>query len=68
MLAQLTLIRFHLHGHNFQAIVRSVDNAGHYDANNHSAFPAVPMRRDTFMTRPLGNFVIRFKADNPGNF
>ncbi|KAL1302666.1 hypothetical protein AAFC00_003031 [Neodothiora populina] len=56
---------FHLHGHNFQVITRSEDDAGHYDINNHSAFPAVPMRRDTLMVRPNGNFVVRFKADNP---
>ena len=57
---------FHLHGHNFQVVVRSDDDAGHYDPNNHTAFPAKPMRRDTLMVRPNGNFVIRFKADNPG--
>ncbi|KAK8211353.1 hypothetical protein M8818_003320 [Zalaria obscura] len=57
---------FHLHGHNFQAVVRSDEDAGFYDADNHTAFPAMPMRRDTFMVRPNGNFVVRFKADNPG--
>lgn len=57
---------FHLHGHNFQVVQRSEENAGHYDASNHTAFPPVPMRRDTLMVRPQGNFVIRFKADNPG--
>lgn len=39
---------------------------GHYDANNHTNFPAMPMRRDTLMVRPNGNFVVRFRADNPG--
>jgi iron transport multicopper oxidase len=57
---------FHLHGHNFQAVYRAADNEGHYNATNDTAFPAVPMRRDTLMVRPQGNFVIRFKADNPG--
>ncbi|GME64925.1 putative ferrooxidoreductase protein [Neofusicoccum parvum] len=57
---------FHLHGHAFQVIHRSDDDAGHYDASNHSAFPSVPARRDTVLVRPSGNFVIRFKADNPG--
>lgn len=57
---------FHLHGHNFQTVVRSEDDAGHYDPSNHSALPATPMRRDTLMVRPQGNFVVRFKADNPG--
>jgi len=57
---------FHLHGHNFQVIWRSEENAGHYDPNNHTEFPATPMRRDTFMANPQGNFVVRFRADNPG--
>ena len=57
---------FHLHGHNFQAIWRSEADAGFYDPNNHTEFPVVPMRRDTFMANPQGNFVVRFRADNPG--
>lgn len=55
---------FHLHGHNFQAVVRSAESAGNYVGNE--TFPAVPMRRDTFMVRPNGNIVLRFRADNPG--
>lgn len=55
---------FHLHGHNFQVIVRSADDEGNY-ANN-ATFPTVPMRRDTILVRPNGNMVLRFKADNPG--
>jgi iron transport multicopper oxidase len=57
---------FHLHGHNFQVIWRSEADAGFYDPNNHTEFPATPMRRDTFMANPQGNFVVRFRADNPG--
>ena len=57
---------FHLHGHNFQTVVRSAEDWGAYDANNHSAFPAVPMRRDVIMVKPSSNIVLRFKADNPG--
>ena len=55
---------FHLHGHNFQAVVRSAEEAGDYVGNE--TFPEVPMRRDTFMVRPNGNLVLRFRADNPG--
>ncbi|KAI5359150.1 Putative multicopper oxidase, type 1, multicopper oxidase, copper-binding, cupredoxin [Septoria linicola] len=57
---------FHLHGHNFQVVYRSPDEWGFYDPANHTDFPQKPMRRDTFWVRPNGNFVIRFKADNPG--
>ncbi|KAG8624405.1 hypothetical protein KVT40_007472 [Elsinoe batatas] len=57
---------FHLHGHNFQVLVRADENAGFYDPSNHSIAPTVPMRRDVLMVRPQSNFVIRFKADNPG--
>ena len=54
---------FHLHGHAFQAIARSEDDGGDYVGNE--TFPAIPMRRDTLLVRPNGNFVIRFRADNP---
>lgn len=57
---------FHLHGHNFQTVIREDDDWGDYQPSNHSALPAVPMRRDVLMARPTSNFVIRFVADNPG--
>ncbi|TKX22821.1 iron transport multicopper oxidase FET3 [Elsinoe australis] len=57
---------FHLHGHNFQVLVRAEENAGFYDPSNHSAFPSIPMRRDVLMVRPQSNFVIRYRSDNPG--
>ncbi|KAL1979624.1 hypothetical protein VTN96DRAFT_5427 [Rasamsonia emersonii] len=68
---------FHLHGHNFQVIDRAPSYGPSfydylngdpvpYDPNNHSAFPAMPARRDTFVLPPQGYFVIRFVADNPG--
>ncbi|KAH8648647.1 iron transport multicopper oxidase FET3 [Xylariales sp. PMI_506] len=57
---------FHLHGHQFQVIYRSDDNDGHWDPSSESVFPTVPARRDTLIVPPQGNFVIRFKADNPG--
>lgn len=58
---------FHLHGHHFQTVVRSDDNMGHYNPVNESSFPLRPMRRDTLMVRPNSNFVVRFRADNPGS-
>jgi iron transport multicopper oxidase len=56
---------FHLHGHNFQAIVRGEDDSGDYVPGN-ATFPAVPMRRDVLMVRPNGHIVMRFRSDNPG--
>lgn len=59
---------FHLHGHTFQAVWRSEEEAGTFaDLNVTSeSFPAIPMRRDTIVLFPEGNVVLRFKADNPG--
>jgi len=58
---------FHLHGHVFQVLARSADDEGHWNASQAlEGFSKVPMRRDTLMVRPQGNFVIRFVADNPG--
>ncbi|OAG06621.1 multicopper oxidase [Paraphaeosphaeria sporulosa] len=58
---------FHLHGHAFQVIARSEEDAGSYsdDADAASA-PAVPMRRDTVLVEPNGYAVLRFRSDNPG--
>lgn len=69
---------FHLHGHNFQVIQREPPYGEHfydyadltdpvpYDPSNHTAFPEIPIRRDTLVLPPQGYFVIRFVADNPG--
>ncbi|KAK6583728.1 hypothetical protein PZA11_003458 [Diplocarpon coronariae] len=59
---------FHLHGHNFQTIARSADEAGAFDPTNstQTTWPAVPMRRDTVVLHPEGYVVLRFEADNPG--
>ncbi|KAL7963551.1 Cupredoxin [Trichoderma compactum] len=59
---------FHLHGHAFQAIHRSEEEAGTFEdeALTESDYPSVPMRRDTLVIWPNGNIVMRFKADNPG--
>jgi iron transport multicopper oxidase len=54
----------HLHGHNFQVVARSDDNYGNY--NGTDITPAIPMKRDVIMVKPLGYFRIRFIADNPG--
>jgi iron transport multicopper oxidase len=61
---------FHLHGHNFQVVYRSEEEAGTWqDAGvKEEDLPETPMRRDTVLIRPNGNMVLRFKADNPGGF
>ncbi|KAJ8071067.1 hypothetical protein OCU04_001412 [Sclerotinia nivalis] len=59
---------FHLHGHNFQVIQRSDEDAGIFDSTNttETTYPSIPMRRDTVVLRPSGYLVLRFKSDNPG--
>ncbi|CCT72117.1 related to cell surface ferroxidase [Fusarium fujikuroi IMI 58289] len=55
---------FHLHGHHFQVLYRSDDDAGDFDGS--VEFAETPMRRDTVVVNGNGNVVLRFKADNPG--
>jgi iron transport multicopper oxidase len=57
---------FHLHGHAFQVVHRSDDEAGFYDPTVQEDLPATPMRRDTVLVHPNGNTVLRFRSDNPG--
>jgi len=64
---------FHLHGHNFQAVLRAPDMGGDdedytpYDPTKDDGnYPKFPMRRDTLVAMPNSHFLIRFRADNPG--
>lgn len=57
---------FHLHGHVFQVVTRSADDAGFYDPGNAPDPHPTPMRRDTILVRPNGHIVLRFRSDNPG--
>ncbi|KAL0937780.1 iron transport multicopper oxidase fet3 [Colletotrichum truncatum] len=57
---------FHLHGHQFQVVHRSDEDAGAFSNDSSVGFPKYPMRRDTLVVEGNGNFVIRFKANNPG--
>ncbi|KAL2130816.1 hypothetical protein VTI74DRAFT_5927 [Chaetomium olivicolor] len=59
---------FHLHGHHFQVIWRSKDEAGTFADSNVTAadFARVPMKRDTVVVHPNGNMVLRFTSNNPG--
>lgn len=54
---------FHLHGHNFQVVARSDEDAGDYVPGNET-FPDIPMRRDTIMAYGGGHVVVRFISDN----
>ncbi|CBX99496.1 similar to iron transport multicopper oxidase FET3 [Plenodomus lingam JN3] len=57
---------FHLHGHAFQLVTRSEEEAGAYDPANTTTPSATPMRRDTVLVRPNGHIALRFRSDNPG--
>ncbi len=59
---------FHLHGHAFQVVWRSEEEAGPFvdSGVGVESFGKTPMRRDTVVVRPNGNLVLRFKSDNPG--
>ena len=55
----------HLHGFNFQAVTRGVEEAGDYFPANATLRP-IPMRRDTLLVYPNSHFVVRFRNNNPG--
>ncbi|USP80192.1 multicopper ferroxidase [Curvularia clavata] len=57
---------FHLHGHTFQVLLRSPDDAGPYDPSTALTPSSNPMRRDTVLVRPNGHMILRFRSDNPG--
>lgn len=62
---------FHLHGHVFQVIERAEARDDDqspllYSPYGNTTYPEYPMKRDTVYVRPQSNFVIRFRADNPG--
>jgi len=57
---------FHLHGHAFQLVTRSAEDAGAYDSANTTTPATAPMRRDTVLVQPHGHIVLRFRSDNPG--
>lgn len=66
---------FHLHGHEFQVVSRSVGyesynytpyNSSLSNREAESVMSMIPMRRDTAHVLPNGNMVIRFVANNPG--
>lgn len=57
---------WHLHGHQFQTVARSMGNVLPAETYNESQAAPVPMRRDVAGVRGGGYTVFRFKADNPG--
>ncbi|KAH7129201.1 Cupredoxin [Dactylonectria macrodidyma] len=59
---------FHLHGHAFQVVYRSEEDAGTFGGLSvkESGLSQIPMRRDTIVVWPTENLVLRFRADNPG--
>lgn len=65
-LAILQLNVVHLHGHVFQVVYRSEEDAGPYNSSMVLTFPDNPIRRDTIQIKPNGFVLLRFRADNPG--
>lgn len=61
---------FHIHGHNFQLILRGkeYEEPTRYDAESpdNLPLPEIPVKRDTVYVNGNSHFVIRFRADNPG--
>src|SRR5690606_26678788 len=53
---------FHLHGHNFQVVYRSEEEAGVYNVSSvdENTWAKSPMRRDVVLAPPNGNVVLRF--------
>ncbi|KAJ5573745.1 Multicopper oxidase abr1 [Penicillium hispanicum] len=57
---------WHLHGHQFQVLQRTVPDGGYFTGNYFSNVSQTPVRRDTIMVQNHGHTVLRFRADNPG--
>ena len=55
---------WHLHGHQFQVLERTLPNTGSF-SGTYSNYSSTPARRDTVMLQPNAYAVIRFRADNP---
>ncbi|KAJ5647213.1 Multicopper oxidasetype 2 [Penicillium lividum] len=55
---------WHLHGHQFQVLQRSLE--GYFTGQYFKNVSKTPIRRDTIMLNPHGHAVLRFRADNPG--
>ena len=55
-----------MHGHEFQVLARSEEDAGDWDPSESSKLPKIPTRRDTILVNGNGHAVIRFRSDNPG--
>ncbi|KAI9745431.1 MAG: hypothetical protein M1818_000965 [Claussenomyces sp. TS43310] len=58
---------WHLHGHQFQVLERTLPKTGTWPGS-YSNYSQTPVRRDTIMIQNNAYGVIRFKADNPDKF
>ncbi|MCJ1302681.1 hypothetical protein MMC08_005485 [Hypocenomyce scalaris] len=58
---------WHLHGHQFQVLERTLPDTGTFNGT-YSNFSSTPVRRDTIMLQNNAYAVLRFKADNPDKF
>jgi len=55
---------FHLHGHQFQLLQRTLPKTGSWPGYTNAS--QTPVKRDTVMLQDEAYAVIRFRADNPG--
>jgi len=55
---------WHLHGHQFQVLERTLPNTGSFPGT-YSDYSRTPVQRDTIMLQPHAYAVIRFRANNP---
>ncbi|EAL94051.2 multicopper oxidase abr1 [Aspergillus fumigatus Af293] len=56
---------WHMHGHQFQVLQRTIPEGGYFDGY-FANISSTPVKRDTIMVQNHGHAVLRFRANNPG--
>ncbi|KAL5692095.1 hypothetical protein EMGR_006275 [Emarellia grisea] len=55
---------WHMHGHQFQVLQRTIPEGGYFDGY-FANISSTPVKRDTIMVQNHGHAVLRFRANNP---
>ncbi|KAF7117492.1 hypothetical protein CNMCM5793_006474 [Aspergillus hiratsukae] len=58
---------WHLHGHQFQVLQRTIPEGGYF-SGYFANVSSTPVKRDTIMVQNHGHAVLRFRANNPDKF